>query len=343
MRERDEWRLRDLGEFELIARIERAARGAPRGRVALGIGDDAALLTALAGETWVVSTDARVEDVHFRWATETPRTVGATALAAALSDLAAMGARPRGFTCALAAPGDLPLAAFDGLLRGLLSGARRYGCPLVGGNLTRARETSLVLTVFGGVKRGRALRRRARVGDRILVTGELGAASLARARAERGGTPVSRIPVARIPQGRALARLATVSGCIDVSDGLVADLAHLLGARLRCRVDPGRLPLPRGFEAGCRALGLDPLATALTGGDDYELLFALRPQGPSAATLSRRLGVRVSELGRVERGRRSGGRGGFDHFAGGLQGGRRSRPTRSEAKPSEGWSPSASE
>ena len=307
-------RLRDLGEFELIARIERAARRVPRGRVALGIGDDAALLPARAGEDWVVSTDARVEDVHFRWRTETPRTVGRTALAAALSDLAAMGARPRGFTWSLAAPEDLPLASFDGLLRGLLDEARRYACPLVGGNLTRARETSLVLTVLGGVASGRALRRRARVGDRILVTGELGAAALARARAERNGVPLRRVPVPRLAQGRALARIPSVTGCIDVSDGLEADLAHLLGAKRSCRLDPARVPLPRGFAAACRRQGLDPAATALTGGDDYELLFALHPEGPSAAALSRRLGIRVSELGRVERGPASRAPRGFAHF-----------------------------
>jgi thiamine-monophosphate kinase len=307
--------LRDLGEFALIERIARAARRAPRGRVALGIGDDAALLPALPGELWVVSTDARVEGVHFRWRTESPRTVGATALAAALSDLAAMGARPRGFTCALAAPGDLSLDAFDGLLRGLLHTARRHDCPLVGGNLTRARETSLVLTVFGGVARGRALLRRARLGDRILVTGELGAAALARARAERGGSPLRRVPVPRLAQGRALARISAVTGCIDVSDGLTADLGHLLGPRRHCRFDPARLPVPRGFAAACRALGLDPTATALAGGDDYELLFAVLPKGPSAAALARRLGVRVSELGSVERGPAPLTRGGFDHFA----------------------------
>lgn len=309
--------LRDLGEFALIARIERAARRAPRAGVALGIGDDAALLRARPGETWAVSTDARIEGVHFRWSSETPRTVGETALAAALSDLAAMGARPRGFTCALAAPGDLPLAAFDGLVRGLLRAARRYECPLVGGNLARASETSLVSTVFGGVPRGRALRRRARVGDRILVTGELGAAALARARAERRGSPLRRIPVPRLAQGRALARIAAVTGCIDVSDGFSADLAHLLGPRLRCAIDPARLPMPRGFAAGCRAQGLDPIATALAGGDDYELLFAVASGGPSAAALSRRLRIRVTELGRVERGPGSAARHGFDHFAGG--------------------------
>src|SRR5262249_18953091 len=242
--------LRDLGEFELIARIARAARRAPRTGIALGIGDDAALLRARRGETWVVSTDARVENVHFRFRTETPRAIGETAVAAALSDLAAMGARPRGFTCAIAAPSDLPLAAFDGLVRGLLQAARRYGCPLVGGNLTRARATSRVATVWGGVARGRALRRRARVGDRILVTGELGAAALARARAERSAVPLRRVPVPRLAQGRALARIAAVSGCIDVSDGLAADLAPLLGPGPRCAVDPAQIPVPRGLAAG---------------------------------------------------------------------------------------------
>jgi thiamine-monophosphate kinase len=309
-------RLRDLGEFELIARIERAARRMTRAPgVGLGIGDDAALLRARPGETWAVSTDARIEGVHFRFRTETPRTVGETALAAALSDLAAMGARPRGFTCALAAPGDLPLAAFDGLVRGLVDAARRHDCPLVGGNLARASETSLVTTVFGGIAQGRALRRRARPGDRILVTGELGAAALARARAERRGTTIRRIPVPRLAQGRALARIPAITGCIDISDGFTADLAHLLGPRLRCAVDPARLPVSRGFAAGCRALGLDPIATALTGGDDYELLFAVGPGGPPAAALSRRLRIRVTELGRVESGPPKAARSGFDHFA----------------------------
>ena len=315
MRDSGQQRLRDLGEFALIARIARAARRVPSAGVALGIGDDAALLPARRGETWVVSTDARVEGVHFRWGTEAPRTVGATALAAALSDLAAMGARPRGFTWALAAPGDLPLLVFDGVLRGLIDGARRYACPLVGGNLTRASETALVLTVFGGVAASRALRRRARLGDRILVTGELGAAALARARAEQSGRALRRIPVPRLAQGRALARIRAVTGCIDVSDGLAADLAHLLGPGRRCAIDPARLPLPRGFAGACGRLGRDPTALALAGGDDYELLFALRPGGPSAAALARRLGVRVSELGRVERGAPPRARGGFDHFA----------------------------
>jgi thiamine-monophosphate kinase len=121
--------------------------------------------------------------------------------------------------------------------------------------------------------------------------------------------------VPRLAQGRALTRISAVTGCIDVSDGLSSDLAHLLGPRRRCRIDPARLPVPRGFAAGCRALGLDPIATALAGGDDYELLFAVGAGGPSAAALSRRLRIRVTELGRVERGPGSAAGRGFDHFA----------------------------
>ena len=153
--------LRDLGEFAVIARVARAARKLPASRqVVLGIGDDAAVLRPRRGVDVVVSTDASVEGVHFRWRTESPRTVGRRALVASLSDLAAMGAEPLGFTWALAAPGDLPVARLDGLIAGLLFEASAHRCPLIGGNVTSAAETTLTLTVLGTVPRGRALRRR---------------------------------------------------------------------------------------------------------------------------------------------------------------------------------------
>jgi len=315
-------KLQDLGEAALIARIERAARGGQGPGVALGIGDDAAVLRLRAGEECVVSSDVRVEDVHFRWRTDSPRGVGRTALAAALSDLAAMGARPLGFTWSLAAPASLALARFDGLLRGLLFEARRHACPLVGGNLSRARETSLSLTVLGAARRGQALRREARAGDRVFVTGRLGGSALARARAERrgraGGGARLPVPEPRLRAGLALARIAAVRGCVDVSDGLEVDLGHLLGPGLHCPLDPARLPTPRGFAAACRREGLDPLETALRGGEDYELLFAVAPRGPGAAALSRRLAVAVTELGRVRRGAPAPApaRGGWQHFGG---------------------------
>ena len=222
--------LGELGEFGLIERIERAARrlGKPRG-VVIGIGDDAAVLRPRAGEDVALSTDALVEGVHFRFATQSARTVGRRALVANLSDLAAMGARPLGCTLALAAPAQLPVRLVDGVLAGLLLEADAHGCALVGGNVSAASEVSLTLAVLGAVERGRALTRSgARAGDRIFVTGQLGAAALEVARAAQGRGQVRRVPTPRLRAGRVLARIPAVSACIDISDGLASDLRHLL-------------------------------------------------------------------------------------------------------------------
>jgi len=307
-------RLRDLGERGLISRIERAAAKVSGRSVVLGIGDDAALLRSRAGDDLVVSTDACVENVHFRFANESPRSIGRRALVANLSDLAAMGARPTGFVLALGAPGDVPVKVVDGLVAGLLHEAARHGCPLVGGNCSQAGEVSLAITALGAVRRGAALTRRgARAGDRVLVTGVLGAAALDRARAERRGR-VRHVAEPRLRAGLALVRVREVGGCIDVSDGLEADLGHVLDAEgLAADLEPAALPMPRGFRRACAELDLEPLALALGGGEDYELVFTLRPQGPSAARLSRRLGVAVTEIGRVVSGRRPRPRG-WRHF-----------------------------
>jgi len=238
----------------VIARIERAAARSMRSgpAVVLGIGDDAAILRARRGEDLVATTDSQVEGVHFRFATQSARAIGRRALVANLSDLAAMGARPLGWLLALAAPPGLEVRTLDGLLSGMLREALAHGCPLVGGNVARARETSLAITALGAVTRGRALTRRgARAGDRILVTGTLGASALEVARAERGVGRVRRVPTPRLAAGRALARIAGVGACIDVSDGLEADLAHLLDpAGLAAELS--RRPRP-GWRGGLRA------------------------------------------------------------------------------------------
>jgi thiamine-monophosphate kinase len=300
-------KLRDLGEFALIERIERAARraGATRGpAVVLGVGDDAALLRLGPREDLAVSTDALVEEVHFRWRSEAPASIGRRAMTAALSDLAAMGARPLGVVAALAAPGALDVALVDGFVRGLATAARRHQAPLVGGNVTRSERTSIVLTSLGAVRRGRALTRSAaRPGDRILVTGSLGGTALARLRGggERGGPRrQSRIGEPRLRAGRILAGLTGVGACIDVSDGLAADLGHVLRAsRVGAELDPSRLPTPPGFARACARIGVDPLRLALSGGEDYELLFTVRPGGLSSVALAHRLGLAVTEIGRI--------------------------------------------
>lgn len=293
-------RLGDVGEFGLIDRIDALARRSTGSRVALGIGDDAALLRPRANEEVVVTSDAHVENVHFRWREQSARHVGHQALAANLSDLAAMGARPAGFTLSLAAPPDLEVRTVLDVVRGLLSVGARVGCPLVGGNVTRARQTSLHITALGTVRRGRALlRSSARPGDRLFVTGVLGAAALARRRAARSGRLRHRSEP-RIAAGLALARLQSCGACIDVSDGFSADLQHLLTAsQAGAEVDFSALPRPRGFEAACRALHVRPERLLLAGGEDYELLFTLRPGAPAVGRLEARLGAPVTAIGVV--------------------------------------------
>ena len=293
--------LAELSEFGWIERIRRrAARaGVPR-HVVVGIGDDAAVLRPRAGEDVVVTTDALVEEVHFRWRTDPPRQVGRRAVAASLSDLAAMGARPLGVTVAFAGPAELPIRRLDALITGLLDVCQASQAPLVGGNVARARRTSLTVTAVGAVRRGRSLRRdAARRGNRILVTGRLGESALARARAGRSGR-VLHVPEPRLAAGQALGRARWAGACIDLSDGLVSDLRHLLEASSGgARIDSARLPRRKGFEAACREARLDPAQTLLAGGEDYELLFTVRPDAPSGAVLARRFGVDVSEIGRV--------------------------------------------
>ncbi len=299
-------RLRDVGEFGFIEMISGWIGAGEDPRVILGPGDDGAVLRPPPGRDLVVSTDSLVEDVHFRWSSQSPRVVGRRALVANLSDLAAMGAEPLGCVAALCAPGELALARARGLVLGILHESRKHGCPLVGGNLSSARETSLAITVFGSVARGRDLRRhRVRAGDHVFVTGSLGGSALALLRAGRSGRAIRSVPTPRLVAGRSLSRLAGVGGCIDVSDGLVADLAHLLeGSGLGARLDPGCVPRPRGFDRACHRLGADPDRLALGGGEDYELLFTLRQPAArrlGAAGLSRRLRVPVSEVGRITR------------------------------------------
>jgi thiamine-monophosphate kinase len=320
-------KLRDLGEFGLIARIEALARPVRGERVVLGIGDDAALLRVRAGEAVALTTDALVAGVHFRLERESPARIGHRALVANLSDLAAMGARPTGFTLALAAPPELEARVALGVARGAIAEGARWGCPLVGGNVTRASELSVTIAAVGAVAADRALRRgAARPGDRLCVTGRLGASALDRLRAERRRERLRHLPEPRLGAGRALARLRGAGACIDVSDGLLADLRHLLQAsRVGATLDVAAVPPARGLVRACGRLGLDPEALVLAGGEDFELLFTIRPGAPGPSALGRALGVPVAEIGRITaapgrlrlRGRRGRGPGpeeGWRHF-----------------------------
>jgi len=286
---------RALGEFGLIEAIHRRAGRAPEWKIA--IGDDAAVLIPRRGEELVFTTDAVVEDVHFRWRTSDPRSVGHKALAVNLSDVNAMGARPVGFLLTLGLPPRISGARLDGFFAGLLALGRASHCPLVGGDITRGRDFVATVTAIGAVPRGRALlRSAARAGDRVFVTGALGGAA-AGLRSSAAPALVRRQIAPRPPLGAGPALVAQrLSRCaIDVSDGLAQDLGHVLGeSGVGARIDLDAVPVVRGAT----------LEEALGGGEDYELLFTAPRSAPSAAVLGKRLGCRVSEIGVITRQRR---------------------------------------
>ena len=298
---------RELGEFGLIDAIRRrAGRVHPHWRVS--IGDDAAVLTPKSGEELVWTTDALVEDVHFRWRTTDARSLGHKTLAVNLSDVGAMGARPLGFLLTLGLPDDVGGERLDEFFAGLLRLARASHCPLVGGDVTRANRFFANVAAVGAVARGRALlRSRARAGDRIFVTGELGGAAAglrllegpgARSAAERRLASRQLAPRPPWRVGAELVRLRLARAAIDVSDGLAQDLGHVARASgVGARVELERLPLARGLAGAAARLRVDPLELALAGGEDYELLFTAKRGAPSAAVLTKRLRCRVTEIG----------------------------------------------
>jgi thiamine-monophosphate kinase len=298
-----------MGEFDLIARyFARPARRSP-----LGTGDDCALLAPAPGMQLAVSSDMLVEGRHFL-STVDPVRLGHKALAVNLSDLAACGARPLAFTLALSLPAvdESWLAGFS---RGLFALAEAHDCELVGGDTTRG-PLNICITVFGEVPAGAALLRSgARAGDDLWVSGTLGDARLA-LEVFRGtlGLPgelfdIARqrmeTPTPRTALGQALRRIAT--SAVDVSDGLLGDLNHILRASgVGARVDADA-------AVACMLLPTHPLAAeasldpallrvcALSGGDDYELVFtAPADQREAVAQAAREAATPVARIGRIE-------------------------------------------
>jgi thiamine-monophosphate kinase len=291
-----------MGEFELIERFfKRPAR-----RNALGVGDDCALLTPAAGMQLAVSSDMLLEGRHFL-STVDPCKLGHKALAVNLSDLAACGAKPLAFTLALALP-RVDETWLEGFSRGLFALADEHGCELVGGDTTRG-PLNICITVFGEVPQGQALLRSgAHAGDDLYVSGTLGDARLAlevfrgtlslpatafeaaRARMEQ--------PAPRIALGQALRGIA--SSAIDISDGLIGDLGHVLrqsgvGASIDTAVASGLIQAAAVLDDERK------LEYVLGGGDDYELAFtAAASQREAVRAAAQQARTPVTRIGRVE-------------------------------------------
>ena len=292
-----------LGEFELIERLLRPLARAYPG--ALDLTDDAALVDVPAARQLVIAKDALVAGVHFLPG-DPPELVAGKLLRVNLSDLAAMGADPLGYLTVLARPATIAEAWLERFAAGLAADQRRFGCHLLGGDTTATSgPLVLTLTILGTVPAGAALLRGgAKPGDAIWVSGTLGDAALG-LRVLRGLAVTEeealalvdryRTPRPRLELGSALRGLATAA--IDVSDGLVADLGHICTtSAVGARIDAGRLPLSptaRGIPGAREA--------ALSGGDDYELLFtAPADAAPQIERLAAALDLPLTRIGAIE-------------------------------------------
>jgi len=292
-----------LGEFDLIRRFFQ--REHPQPGVTVGIGDDCAALMPTPGQQWLVSSDMLVEGRHFL-STVAPERLGHKALAVNLSDLAACGATPRGFTLALALP-RADAAWLQRFAAGLFALADEHGIQLVGGDTT-AGPLNICITVFGEAAPGQALLRSgARAGDDLYVSGQVGDARLAlevfRGTVSLAGEDFERVrrametPQPRVALGQALRGVAT--SAIDISDGLIGDLGHVLrrsgaGATLEAE------SLPRSVLMAAQPLTLQRLCT-LSGGDDYELLFTAASSARAAIeAAAARAATPVTRIGRID-------------------------------------------
>ena len=334
-------------EASIIARLCRAIPNrsgrAAAGGVAIGIGDDAAVLRPRRGREWALSTDALVEGAHFLARVHPPEVVGFKALARAASDLAAMGAEPRYFLLTLSLPAERAGAWLERFARGMARAARRFGMELIGGDVSRHDSVVAALTVLGEIRPGRALTRSgARPGDALYVSGRLGAAQAGLELLLRGGTRAPRrarnsqhyslerhlYPVPRLALGAWLAACGIASAAMDLSDGLSTDLARLcVASHAGAVVHAASLPLAAadGGESASAGRRAAALARALHGGEDYELLFTVRPRRVAQVPAHFR-GVPLTRIGEIVRGRgamllKANGRRvplppqGWDHFA----------------------------
>lgn len=297
---------KQLGEFQLIARL--CAGLGPGPRTILGPGDDCAIL-ASGRRPLLLTIDSMVEDVHFRIPWFPAKALGYKALTVNLSDIAAMGGQPVACVVNLAIRNGLEAVFFDQLYRGLRTAASASQTAIVGGNITRARVFAITIAVVGET-RGVALRRdSARAGDDIFVTGTLGDAAAGlrilegrlRAHGQARRFLVKRFvePAARLAAGKCLSVIRPAPAAIDISDGLLQDLAHILErSGVAAEINCDAIPLSPAY----RAVTAGDIDLALRGGEDYELLFCTRP-GTSEAALSRRLGLAVRRIGRIVKGR----------------------------------------
>ncbi len=289
-----------LNELALIQRIRRAAQSGGQ-KLAVGIGDDCAILNLPRGDQALVTTDFSIEGVHFRREWHPADSVGHRCLARGLSDIAAMGGTPHTTFLSLALPANLPQRWVDDFIAGLLKLAKQYSVTLAGGDTAQSPHGILAdIVVLGSVPQGKAvLRSTAHPGDFLYVTGTLGRSVATLNRLRRGeklkpsAHPRHFYPDPRLAVGQFLRHHKLATSMIDISDGLSTDLRHICDeSGVGSVVDEIVLPVVTTER--------DRFRNALHGGEDYELLFTARPQHDIPETIA---GVRITRIGGITKDR----------------------------------------
>jgi thiamine-monophosphate kinase len=307
--EQEDWMdLREIGEFGLINRIRKWTSTSDPALLK-GIGDDVAVIETGA-KVWLVTTDLLIEDIHFKLTWTDPFHLGRKALFVNLSDIAAMGGIPKYFLISLGVPENLSLSFLSSFYRGLKDVAKRFGVDLIGGDTSVSRKIIINICLMGEGKKGSLLfRSGARVGDDLFVSGTLGDAALGLKILQKNGLHAKPIgltrkhhsPSPRIQLGQILARHHWATAMIDVSDGLLIDTNHLLEeSRVGARIWEDRIPLSRLYRKWIHSFSKSPYQFALSGGEDYELLFTAPPEMRKRMLhLALSLKIPIAQIGKI--------------------------------------------
>lgn len=303
--------LKDIGEDALIKHLSKKF-SAPRRGLIKAVGDDASVTAQRPGRVLLATTDSLIQDTHFSLSWAKPFLLGKKALAISLSDIAAMGGEPLFFLVSLAVPPATPKKFIDGLYKGMSASAKTHGVALAGGNTARAGKITITTAVFGEAEKAKVVYRSGgKPGDIIYVTGTLGDSALGlKALKSRGcaamNGPLKKAvmrhlsPAPRVDAGRALAGKKIPSAMMDISDGLMLDLKRLCKeSRAGAEVYAPSIPLSDEFKTYL-AKRPGALTLALTGGEDYELLFtAPEAKANGIARISKKLGVPITAIGKL--------------------------------------------
>jgi len=308
--------LKDMGEDGIIDFLAGRYGAASDQRVIKAIGDDTAVLMTSPGKVILATTDILIEGTHFTRELTTPYLLGSKALAVSLSDIAAMGAEPAFYLVTLNLPPEIEVNYLKDIYRGMNKQAKKFKTILTGGNLSRSKSISISTTVLGEMPEDEVVYRDgASPGDDIYITGHPGDSALGLAVLNEHGLcamtagPHKRQvrkhlePIPRLALGRGLARKKAASAMMDISDGLLLDLDRLCRAsRVGAVIEAGNLPTSRAL----RQSGEGCLEMALTGGEDYELLFTSHPDNDAALrAMGQTFKTKISKIGRVQEAARS--------------------------------------